>query len=432
MIKLVFSSVLVFLFFSSCTQDSITTPPIDSVKYGSVLFKIDKENAPSNVTIVTAKLSRSGYTTISSSLNILTDTSASLQLTNIAVGTWNLIVEAFNNQNTVVYRGETQVSVLENLVSQVSLILNPVSSGVGSISIFVTWGSNVNPTSNWIDYLSNPILQTIFNNSSNSGVYQPFVLFDGAIYHMWFEDVFANGATEIYYASSVNGLQWTRNNASPVFTRGALGSWDSHSVQPGAVIKDGNYFKMYYFGNSSESLAYKIGFATSIDGITWEKYPNPILGAISNENNVASSSVVKIDSNYYMYYSKFSPYRIFLAISNDGVNWTPYGNAPVLSANQSWEGAGIYEASVIYEMNLFKMVYMNSTGKAFGYATSTDGKNWQKSSTNPIFKTNNTANGWANYQIAYPCLVRSSEELRIYYSGGTSSVYKVGVIKNIP
>jgi hypothetical protein len=74
------------------------------------------------------------------------------------------------------------------------------------------------------------------------------------------------------------------------------------------------------------------------------------------------------------------------------------------------------------------MVYMkvSSIINAFGMATSTDGKTWIKLSTNPIFRAQNTHNGWAYYDISYPGFLNAGNEYRIYYSDWNQGKYKIG------
>jgi predicted GH43/DUF377 family glycosyl hydrolase len=120
-----------------------------------------------------------------------------------------------------------------------------------------------------------------------------------------------------------------------------------------------------------------------------------------------------------------------MAVSNDGVNWQRNINNPVLSATQGWEGSGIYYPSVVYENNIFKMVYMNTDATAFGMAESPDGFNWTKSSSNPFFTKEDTHNNWAHRDIAYPYIFKVDNEYRIYYSGGhiNSYNYSIGFVR---
>lgn len=108
---------------------------------GNVIFSFDKANAPASVKTLTATLSRSGYTPLTKTINIISDTSAVMLFTEVPVGTWKVKVDAKDEFNKVLYTGEADVVALENTVSQVNLTLLPVSSGVGSVQINVTWGN---------------------------------------------------------------------------------------------------------------------------------------------------------------------------------------------------------------------------------------------------------------------------------------------------
>ena len=71
---------------------------------------------------------------------------------------------------------------------------------------------------------------------------------------------------------------------------------------------------------------------------------------------------------------------------------------------------------------------MNSSGMGFGFAYSSDGVNWTKDNSNPFFTKENTTNGWADYKIAYPYLIKTENNTRIYYTGmsSTGGFWKIG------
>jgi hypothetical protein len=161
-------------------------------------------------------------------------------------------------------------------------------------------------------------------------------------------------------------------------------------------------------------------------------YPTPVLVGSSNwERQISPHSILKIGSVNYLYYigrSQTTQDRIGLAFSNDGISWSKYSGNPIIIPTQSWEGSGVSWPSVIHENGIFKMVYMkiSSVINAFGMATSTDGKVWTKLSTNPIFRAQNTYNGWAYYDISYPGFLKTGNDYRIYYSGWNQGMYKIG------
>jgi len=72
-----------------------------------------------------------------------------------------------------------------------------------------------------------------------------------------------------------------------------------------------------------------------------------------------------------------------------------------------------------------------AASNGFGFAYSSDGMNWTKDNSNPFFTWENTANGWADYKIAYPNLIKTENDLRIYYSSISSlgGFYKIGFVR---
>lgn len=149
-------AVILVLSLAGCSRKNPIDPTIDETGAGKILLKIDRENAPSNVTTVTANLTRQGYDTLTGTLNLLSSTSAYITFQSVPVGLWHLRVEAKNDINVVLYAGETDVTVQENFTTQVSLILVPTGSGIGSIYIIVNWGTQ---PSQWIQQNSGTTLQ---------------------------------------------------------------------------------------------------------------------------------------------------------------------------------------------------------------------------------------------------------------------------------
>ncbi|MCX8105049.1 MAG: hypothetical protein N3D80_04150, partial [Ignavibacterium album] len=179
-----------------------------------------------------------------------------------------------------------------------------------------------------------------------------------------------------------------------------------------------------------------IGLATSIDGINWIKRPNPVLYSGTGwENQISCNYVLKHEGQYYMFYSGRNGthnWKIGLAISNDGINFTRYSGNPILVNELSWEGSGVFNPNIIKENNSYKMVFSDALGRGFGWAYSSDGIHWTKDPINPFFKRENTVNGWGNVNIAYPNMIKLNNEFRIYYCGASNSpnpIYKIGFLR---
>jgi predicted GH43/DUF377 family glycosyl hydrolase len=430
LVELLIPFLVLFLF--SCSNE-ITSPPT-SIS-GKLLLKIDKENSPENVVYVKAYLTRENFDPIFGTLDLISDSTADILLDEINAGAWHLKVDAEDDSGLVLYTGETDVQVFAGFTSQVYLTLQPTGSGTGSIYIFVNWGVPANYT--WLDYNSNPIIQNSNNLYDYYGTAQPVVLYDDGIYKMWYVglDYAGGGRGNILYATSTDGLNWSPYAGNPVMVPENYGTWDSQDVQPSGIIKENGVYKLYYTGFSDAYDTWSIGLATSVDGINWEKYPNPVLQASSYwEYQLVGSAIVKYDDSYYLYYTgrNMPYYSIGVAVSSDGINFTKYPGNPILTSTQQWEANGVVDGNVIIENGGFKMVYGNSFSSGFGLATSSDGLNWTKANNNPYFTNQNTSNNWAAGKIAYPYWLILNNETRIYYSGisNYSDEFKIGMVRN--
>lgn len=435
------SVILLLSVLTSCSKDGTSAPPTsNSGSKGKVFFKIDKENAPENVVSITASLSRQGFETITSSLNLVSDSTADIMIDDIPIGLWELKVVAKDANNVIVYSGETEVTIVENMMVQVNLTLVPTSTGTGSIYILVNWGV---PETPWVDFAGNPILSKFNNGYDSKGISHPVILYENGSYKMWYNGMSEEGGSFTFYATSADGINWERRSNTPVFLPSDGNGWDNKAVYTRSIIKENGTYKLFYAGYSSTTNRWQIGMASSPDGINWTRYQNnPIIASSFNpwEYNLGLGDIVKANNQYYLYYTGRAIYtnedKIGLATSTDGTNWIRYSQNPILSKTNTWEEFGVNSASVIFDKDVFKMVYMNTNadGMSFGFATSRDGKNWSKSVSNPFFGCPKTSNGWASSYAAYPCFRKIENEYRIYYSG--ASVFdqrygKIGFVRKL-
>ena len=418
------------LLIGGCSSDPVSPPHGN----GKIQLKIDKENAPTNIVLVEATLSREDHEPITGTLNLQSDSTADITLNDIAVGNWHLQVDAKDSAGVVVYAGETEVEIFAGFVTQVNLVLNPTGEGTGSIYIYVTWGTS--SSFKWIDFRNNPVLVSSNSSYDYIGVSQPVVLFENNEYKMWYTGDQGTAVHHVLYAESDDGINWERPISEPVLFPGDPDSWDSYSVHPHSIIKENGEYKLFYSGWADPYGMWHIGFATSSDGIHWNKYPQPIiLGRSGWEFQIASVSVIEYDEVYYLYYTgrNYPEYKIGLATSRDGVHWARHELNPVLTSTEIWEGSGVYYPMVVRENNQFIMIYMNSLTNGFGIAISSDGINWRKSDSNPFFTKENCANGWAANKIAYPNLVKTDEEWKMYYTGNKNpgEIFNIGFARKI-
>ncbi|MCC6490354.1 MAG: hypothetical protein IT364_22915 [Candidatus Hydrogenedentes bacterium] len=126
-----------------------------------------------------------------------------------------------------------------------------------------------------------------------------------------------------------------------------------------------------------------LGYATSPDGIHWTKHPgNPIF----TKRWVEDICVLKVDDVYYMYVEDESKGDtvVHLLTSTDGLDWKEEGNVLEKEAGSTWESDWVGTALVWKEGALGLMLYEGGEPGDTALATSFDGKKWLRSDRNPV------------------------------------------------
>jgi predicted GH43/DUF377 family glycosyl hydrolase len=112
----------------------------------------------------------------------------------------------------------------------------------------------------------------------------PHVLFDDKEkrYRMWYSGGEQYEPNAIGYATSEDGLKWTKHEKNPIFRPEQSKAWEKDRVTACQVVRQGdwslNWSLMFYIGFADRDHA-QIGLARSRDGVSgWERHPaNPII-----------------------------------------------------------------------------------------------------------------------------------------------------------
>jgi predicted GH43/DUF377 family glycosyl hydrolase len=274
------------------------------------------------------------------------------------------------------------------------------------------------------------------------GLSQPAIHKDGALYRMWFAGYDSSDIPRIGLATSTDGINWGKYNDNPVLQQGAAGSWDETQVYNPTVIKDGTTFKMWFTGYSRTTKHARIGYATSTNnGQTWTKHPTYVLdvGASGawDEDGVGECCVIKDGDTYKMWFGGSDYYqwwRTGYATSTDGINWAKYSGNPVLSEGVSgnWDEWAASAPAVIKDGSVYHMLYGGTdayNGARIGYATSLDGKNWTKSTRNPLI-IEGLGSAWDNGDVFHATFFKDSNEelFKVFYRGysADTNAYALG------
>lgn len=239
----------------------------------------------------------------------------------------------------------------------------------------------------------------------------------------------------------------------PILKLGELGSFDEFGTYPVSVIKKEDEYLVYYAGwTRCESVPFNvaIGIGQSKDGKTFDKLGNgPILSYSLDEPFILSGPKIRrFNNKYYLFYiagrnwvldgDKPEPvYKIRMAISDDGLNWTKHNKDLIESRIEMDEAQA--SPDVFFYDNKYHMFfcYRFSTGyrgKAkgyrIGYAWSEDLINWNRQ--DELAGLDVSAEGFDSEMVSYPHVFELDEKIYMMYLGNQVGRYGFGlaVLKN--
>jgi predicted GH43/DUF377 family glycosyl hydrolase len=300
------------------------------------------------------------------------------------------------------------VLLIAALAAAVLLVARvPLVSGQGESGITV----NLTP------YEGNPILAIGEAGAWDvRGVGMPRVIYNDGKFHMfysgWTEES-GPAVTAIGYATSEDGLNWTRYEGNPVFVLDS--TVPTSGVLKELTILDGEMWVMYFTPSTGIYRPSETVLRATAPSPTgpWTVDPEPVLAAGTAQDwdrwtALAVDSVLRTDEGYVLYYTLMAgatgdgPYYtgsgIGRAVSPDGIHWTKYDDPatteadfavsdPVFVKNpQAWDSGGVGEPVVRFSEDGWEMFYYGSSGGywSMGYATSEDGISWTRHGTAPI------------------------------------------------
>lgn len=176
-------------------------------------------------------------------------------------------------------------------------------------------------------------------------------------YHMWYTGQ-ARGRSMIGYATSRDGKAWTRRSSAPVLA--PTESWEKVAVMCPHVLWDdaAKQFRMWYSGGEQYEPD-AIGYATSPDGLHWTKRAgNPIFRSDPSHawerHKVTACQVLPHNQWFYMFYIGFRDIdhaQIGCARSRDGItDWQRLPANPIVRPEPGgWDADACYKPFAIYD-----------------------------------------------------------------------------------
>jgi len=199
---------------------------------------------------------------------------------------------------------------------------------------------------------------------------RPVVVKVGGHYHQWYTGQ-ARDRSWIGYATSDDGVTWRRVRDRPVLSPDV--AWEKAAVMcPHVVWDEGTrLFRMWYSGGDQYEPD-AIGYATSPDGVRWTKLPaNPVFQAEPShgweQHKVTACQVIKHGDWHYMFYIGFRDIdhaQIGLARSRDGIQqWERLNANPIISPGEGrWDHDACYKPFAIFDGQRWLLWYNGRKG----------------------------------------------------------------------
>lgn len=255
------------------------------------------------------------------------------------------------------------------------------------------------------------------------------VVFHDGQYHM-----FRNGFNGwparvwVHYHVSDDGINWEQVQDAPVLLSSDVEYAELAALASSVhVDEDGTWVLYFYTWNSTTNANanQQIGRATADNPLgPWSVDPAPVLekGAADSWNSagVMSPTVVRQQDGegYLMYYDGLDDAgvrRIGVATSDDGINWQPSDDNPILDVTEDYEGDIVNQPRVVNTDDGYLMIYRtiergDVSSIALAAATSDDGITWEKSEQNPLV----TPDDYDMRAIWYTSLLLNDDTLYLY------------------
>jgi len=242
-------------------------------------------------------------------------------------------------------------------------------------------------------------------------------------------------------SSIIAQVNWEKYPSNPVFTKGPA-FYDLVGVGQPTTLFENDTIKMWYAAVGGDMKA-RVGYAYSIDGINWTKHSDMVMNTgYSGEWDsewIDTPEILKVDSGYLLYYygdsigydtsladlEAVTHSAIGVAFSTDGINWVKEPSNPVFTKGNvgDWDGTWVESPALLRNDTTGELLMWYNgidtiTWKTqIGLATSPDGINWTKHASNPIVQ-NGSMGTYDDMWLGTPAVIYKTNHYEMWYSSG--------------
>jgi predicted GH43/DUF377 family glycosyl hydrolase len=169
---------------------------------------------------------------------------------------------------------------------------------------------------------------------------------------------------------------------NPIFTGTNLETWDKQIRERGYMLKEGPNYHLWFTGYSPDSPTKFLGYATSKDGIHWDRFSKE---TIHPGQWVEDMCVVKSGKTYYMFAEGEGDIAHML-VSTDRVHWQEKGNLDIRNVDGSSIRKGAYGTPTVLKAKGVWHLFYERDDLGIWLATSKDLKTWTNVQDEPVIK----------------------------------------------
>lgn len=248
----------------------------------------------------------------------------------------------------------------------------------------------------FVAYHGNPVFAGTGKDTWNRKIRERgYVLREGDTYHLWYtgynhnrSDAHYSNTMSLGYATSPDGLRWTRHPGNPVFAK----SWTEDMM----VVKHGDIY--YMFAEGLHDVAHLL---TSKDRIHWRDHGKLDIrqtnGKPLSPGPYGTPTAWIEGKKWHLFYER-NDRGIWLATSTDRKVWTNVQDEPVIAMGpESYDKHAVALNQVIQHKGRYYGYYHANADPQWrgnwttNVATSTDLIHWKKYANNPIVPTDHSS-----------------------------------------
>jgi predicted GH43/DUF377 family glycosyl hydrolase len=333
----------------------------------------------------------------------------------------------------------TLVSQLVRRTSQSLTVLNQTATSQQETSVLYDLFGDDAETNNtaWTRVPQNPIIDAQGSGWADDFIAPSSIVEDHGQLRLYAEGSFGHHEQIGLFSAAKSDIPdavWTPSQANPVLKVAASGP-DCGGVFDPAVVRFRDRWFMYSSATQGDAHAFAeqlsnaqaedlptdeaIGLAISDDGEQFAKHPSsPIIAG-------RCPFAVVHDNVLHLFYIRVSEggYRIYLALSDDGVEFRPAKEEPVLDVGPagSWDSHSVLTQKIFVDGGRFCMSYAGDSTRlddptGFGLAYSDDLVNWEKFSGTQVFGVG-PQSAFDSVSVSSPVIRRIDDRYYLWYAG---------------